>query len=158
LVSEAHRLTYADYLQMPDDGQRYEIIQGELFVSAAPSIRHQEVLGNLYRLTDGHVRTNNLGRIFFAPVAVLLTPDEPVEPDLVYVVREHLKIIAGMAIHGAPDLIIEVLSPTGESRDRVVKFNRYAQVGVREYWIVDPIGETVEQFRLCRQQVRGDRA
>jgi len=133
---------------MPDDGHRYEIIEGELFVSPAPTIKHQMVSLNLTMILGAHVRANQLGRVLTAPCTVRLTPDEPVEPDLFFVSRDRERIVGDQAVNGPPDLIVEILSPSGTGRDRVTKFNRYAQVGVAEYWIIDPAEETVEQYAL----------
>ncbi|MGI8968777.1 MAG: Uma2 family endonuclease [Chloroflexota bacterium] len=148
MVSPAHRLTYEDYLRMPEDGHRYEIIDGELFVSPSPSIRHQVAAMNLCLALTQYVRANSLGRVFIAPCAVRLTPDEPVEPDLFFISWEREHIIGEQAVNGPPDLIVEILSPSGVGRDRFTKFNRYAQVGVAEYWIIDPASETIEQYVL----------
>lgn len=124
MVRQAHRLTYDDYLRMPDDGRRYEILQGELFVTAAPSRRHQTVLANLFRLLDDHIRRRALGWVYFAPFAVRVTPDEPLEPDLVYVSRERAKVLTDSGVNGVPDLVVEVTSSSTDGRDRVTKFNR----------------------------------
>ena len=148
MVSEAHKLTYEDYLDMPNDGRRYEIIRGELFVSPTPTFTHQQVLKHLFLLVHEFVSSRNLGTVMFAPLTVRLTPDEPVESDLLYISLERASIIEETGIRGAPDLIAEILSPNNRRRDLVTKFNRYAQVGVKEYWIVDPVARTVDQFRL----------
>lgn len=148
MVSGAHRLTYEDYLLMPDNGHRYEIIEGELFVSPSPSLRHQIAARNLLILLATYVRAHGLGTVLSAPFTVRITPDEPVEPDLFFVRQEREYLLDEGAMNGAPDLVVEIVSPSGRQYDRVTKFNRYAQVGVAEYWIVDPIAEAVEQYAL----------
>lgn len=148
MIAEAYRLRYEDYLRMPEDGNKYEIIQGELFVTPPPSTDHQRVSRGAFRKIDAYVEEHNLGEVFYAPFMVRLTPDEPVEPDLVYVRKNRLEIIDRAGINGAPDLVIEILSPNKPQYDRVTKFNRYLQVGVPEYWILDPKSRTAEQFAL----------
>lgn len=148
MVVEAHKLGYEDYLRMPEDGRKYEILQGELYVAPSPSRTHQKVLRNLVLPLTSHIEQYDLGELYFAPLAVRLTPDEPVEPDILFVLKNRLSIIAESGVRGAPDLIIEILSPSKPRYDRVTKFNRYLQVGVPEYWIVDPIAQTIEQFVL----------
>lgn len=135
--------TYDDLVAMPDDGKRYEIIGGELLVSAAPDRRHQESLSETNDLVKGFVRVNRLGRVYFAPVDVVFSPTDVVEPDLVYIRRDRLHIFESARVEGAPDLVVEVLSPSTRRIDLDRKRRLYAVNGVPEYWIVDPFSETV---------------
>jgi Uma2 family endonuclease len=141
------KLTYADLLALPEDGKRHELIDGEPYVTAAPTLRHQAVLRNLFLALHNFVRPRGLGEVFFAPVDVLLSEHDVVEPDLLYVRRERLMILEGRFVRGAPDLVVEVISPWTRKTDVEVKRRAYLKFGLGEYWIVDPAPETVEIFR-----------
>jgi|ERR1051325_3470270 Uma2 family endonuclease len=131
--------TYEDYLLLPDeDGQRYEIIEGELFVNAAPLKRHQLICGNVFMIIAPYVRKHRCGEVYFAPVDVVLSDIDVVQPDLLYITREHAAAMNEKNVQGAPDFVIEVLSEEHGRRDEVLKLKRYQQFGVAEYWIVDP--------------------
>lgn len=142
--------TYADYQRLPDDGWRYEIIRGELFMAPAPSPKHQAVIRNLALELGRFLAGRPGGRFYFAPIDLLLPQglSTPVQPDLVYLAPEHLGLVKAGYIEGAPDLIVEVLSPTNWLVDRRTKFEAYAQAGVAEYWIVDPQKQQVEVYAL----------
>lgn len=141
------RLTYDDLRELPDDGKRYELLEGVLYMSPAPSLRHQSISlqfgGWLLR-----AEAAGFGRAFAAPVDVVLDPDTVVQPDLIFVRRERFDILTDANVQGAPDLIIEILSPGTRKRDLGVKRQLYAQFRVPHYWIVDPIGATVERYRF----------
>jgi Uma2 family endonuclease len=139
-------LTYDDYMRLPDDGRRYEIIDGELEVSPAPAPKHQRVSGNLLVLLHAHVNEHGLGSVYHAPIAVILARDSVVEPDLVFVATGRTSIITERAIEGPPDLAVEILSPWSDQRDRFTKAELYARYGVRHYWIVDPAAHTLEMY------------
>lgn len=138
------RLTYEDYLALPESDDRFELIDGELFMVPAPVPEHQDFLGELYVVIRAFVRENTLGRVFFAPLDVVFSEDDVFQPDLIFVSRERLSIITGQNVRGAPDLVVEVLSPSTADRDRTLKRERYAKFGVREYWIADIVGRTIE--------------
>ena len=137
------RLTYRDYFDLPESDDRYELIDGELCMTPPPVPEHQGFLGELYVIVRAFVRENRLGRVYFAPIGVVLSEGNVFQPDLIFVSNERLDII-GRNIMGAPDLVVEVLSPSTERFDRTVKRERYARFGVREYWVADIIGRTVE--------------
>jgi Uma2 family endonuclease len=141
--------TYDDYKRLPDDGWRYEVIEGELHMTAAPSTRHQRASINLSAALHQHVIENGLGQVYTAPIDVLL-PDlaTPVQPDVLFIARERLGIVKEDVIDGPPDLIVEILSPSNWLADRRTKFRVYALAGVREYWIIDADLCTVEVFVL----------
>jgi Uma2 family endonuclease len=141
-------LTYDDLLQMPDDGKRYEIIGGELFVSPSPVPKHQELSQRLMLLIGMHVRERNLGKLYAAPLDVRLGEHDIVEPDLLFISTDRLGIIGATTINGAPDLLIEVLSPSTRARDESLKADLYARTGVREYWLVDPEARTLAMHAL----------
>ena len=147
-------LTYADYCALPDDGLRYEIVDGMLFAEPSPRRAHQEAVGNLFAILHGYVRAHDLGKVYVAPFDVILDPRTTVVPDLVFVVRDRLGIVADRGVEGAPDLLVEVLSPGTARRDRVRKLNAYARLGVRHYWLVDPEAKTVEAFELVEDAYR----
>ncbi len=130
----------------PDDGMRYELLDGELYVSAAPSKRHQRLLRRLLRLIDDHVGPAGpagLGEVFFAPVDVWLSDGDRTQPDLVYLSADRLSLYGERIVEGAPDLLVEVASPSTRVADLVAKRNRFEHIGVREYWIADPDARTL---------------
>src|SRR2546429_5637273 len=147
-------LTYEDYCALPDDGLRYEIVDGMLFAEPSPRRAHQEAIGNLFAILHGYVRAHDLGELNVAPFDVILDGRTTVVPDLVFVVRDRLDIVAERGVEAAPDLLVEVLSPGTARRDRVRKLNAYARHGVRHYWLVDPEAKTVEAFELVEGAYR----
>ena len=142
------RWTYADYAALPDDGNRYEIIAGVLYMTPAPGTGHQSVSARLVTFLVTHVEFAGLGRVFAAPVDVELAPDTVVQPDIVVVLSANLDRITPSRIIGAPDLVVEILSPGTAGYDRREKQDAYARAGVGEYWIVDPGAQTVELLTL----------
>jgi len=142
------RLTYEDFRQLPDDGKRYELIQGRVHLSPAPSIRHQCVAGNLDRSLGPFVVKNHLGELLVAPLDVRLSEDTALQPDLVFVSRQRLDIIQENFIAGALDLVVEILSPSTAAHDRATKLNLYAEAGVPEVWLMDSLAKTVEVLKL----------
>ena len=143
------RLTVQDYLDIPEeDENRYELIDGELYMAPAPTWEHQESIGNLYSLLRDFVRANGLGRVVASPIDVYLSDEDVFQPDIVFVSVERLDIIHSSGVHGAPDLVIEMLSPSTEQRDLNVKRDRYAMFDVKEYWLADPIARTIAVLRL----------
>ena len=135
--------TWDDYVKLPDDGKRYEIIDGELFVTAAPFTDHQYTVWALIILIDGWHRLGG-GMPFSAPVDVVLANDTIVQPDLIWISEERIVELIGDQVRGIPDLVIEVLSPSTARRDRNKKSEIYERFGAREYWLVDPRQKTVE--------------
>lgn len=140
--------TYPEYARLPNDGNRYEVIGGELYVTPAPRPIHQEVLNALnFLLRDFAVR-HDLGWVLPAPVDVLYAEGEYVQPDIVFVRRERRGIITDRGIEGPPDLIVEVTSDSTARMDRGVKLRQYTQFGVPLYWIADAKARHVEVYRL----------
>jgi Uma2 family endonuclease len=133
---------------LPDDGRRYEILDGELEASPAPAPRHQGVLRNLLFVLHGHVQERGLGSVYCAPIDVILAPDSIVQPDLVFVTAGRESIVTERAIEGPPDLAVEILSPWSDRRDRVAKAGFYARYGIRHYWIADPVARTLEVYEV----------
>jgi Uma2 family endonuclease len=140
--------TYDDYRQLPDDGKLYQIIGGELYMAPAPTTIHQRISLKLLRFLDNHITQNNLGEVLYAPVDVVLSMTDVVQPDLIYVAKERLNIITKKNIVDAPDLVVEILSEHTETIDRQKKMALFEKHGVKKYWIVDPAEKTIEQFVL----------
>src|SRR6266481_5802474 len=113
----AKRWTYEEYYQLNEE-QRYEIIDGNLLMAPAPDTWHQDWCREIFRLVDNHVRTNKLGKVFFAPVDVVLDSENTVQPDLFYISSSSLGIVQRRAIFGIPELLVEVVSPSSVRRDR----------------------------------------
>jgi len=143
----ATRLTYADYLNAPGD-ERYELIDGGLVVVGSPSIAHQTASMGLSLAVGNFVRERALGRVFHAPTDVILTNTDVVQPDLVFVSNSREHVVTPANIQGAPDLVVEILSPSTANLDRTTKRDLYAEHGVREYWIADPAAQTVAVMLL----------
>lgn len=140
------RVSYADLERMPDDGRRYEIVDGELFdVTPAPSPVHQRVSKRLQRQLEAYFEDAQRGEVFDAPVDVILTPHDVFEPDIVLV--NDPSQVSGRAIEGVPALVVEVLSPSTTAYDRSTKGRRYAALEIPHYWIVDPVGRRIECYR-----------
>jgi Uma2 family endonuclease len=142
------KLTIDDYQSFPDDGKRHEIIDGEHYVTASPNLRHQAISRNLTVLIGSFLREHPLGRLFAAPSDVYLSRFDVVVPDLLFVSSARDAVLAAKGIEGAPDLVIEILSPSTRKTDERTKRDRYARFGVREYWIVDPELETIKVLEL----------
>ena len=138
----AARLTYQDYLNAPDD-ERYELLNGELILVASPNMDHQDVVTNLGTHVSVFVREGDLGKLYFAPTDVILSDSEVVQPDLLFISKEREHIRTPANIQGAPDLIVEILSPSSARRDWGYKRELYAKHEVKEYWIVDPTNRVV---------------
>ena len=147
MISTAMKHTYADYLETSDD-ERYELLHGELVMAPAPREIHQYVLINLIIAIGASVKKHNLGEVYSAPTDVVLSDLNVVQPDLLFISNERAHSITPDNIQGAPDLVVEILSPATAERDRNVKFELYAEHGVHEYWIVDPDARTITVFLL----------
>lgn len=151
--------TYEDYLRLPDDGNRYEVIRGNLYVTAAPYLLHQYVISQLLLLLGQFVREKQLGVLLTAPLDVRLPQriGDPVQPDLLFLrTGNQPSWETDPSFNGAPDLAIEVLSRSTARRDRSIKKDAYREAGIREYWIVDPWGRTVEVYSLSDDGRRYD--
>ena len=147
-VRIAPLLTAADLELMPDDGNRYELVGGELIVTRAPGITHQEVLGNLFFVLKSYARETHSGGVISTP-GVIFDEYNSVIPDIVFLTNEQMER-AGPHIHEAPELAVEIVSPGRENarRDRVVKLQVYGKFRVKEYWVADPEARTLEVYRL----------
>jgi Uma2 family endonuclease len=140
--------TYEDYAALPDDGQRYEIVNGVLVMAPAPTPEHQSIAVRIAYYMFPHVDLAGIGRLLPSPIDVELGPKQVFQPDVVVILNAHLDRIAAKRIIGAPDLVVEVVSPGSGVMDRIAKYAVYAHAGIPEYWIVKPENRTVEVFVL----------
>lgn len=147
LEKQAKRWNYEEYCRLDDD-QRYEIIDGNLLMAPAPDTWHQDWSRELTLIVATFVKRNKLGKVFVAPVDVVLDAENTVQPDLVFVSTANLPIVQKRAIFGVPDLLVELVSPSSVRRDRYDKKELYARFGVKEYWIGDPANKALEILTL----------
>jgi Uma2 family endonuclease len=144
--------TYEDWLRLPDDNWQYEVIKGVMYMAPAPSTDHQDIATELGWHMLNFIKQGQLGKLYHAPVNVYLPGQEtPVEPDLVFIAANRLEIISKRGIEGAPDLVVEILSPNSWWRDRRAKLPLYEETGVRECWLIDPELQTIEIYALRDQ-------
>lgn len=146
-MATRRKLTYQHYVLLPDDGKRYEILDGDLSVTPSPMARHQAISVNLILTLGQHVRTNRLGAIFTASLDVILAHDPITQPDTLFVSNDRRPIVRNW-VHGAPDLAIEILSPDTRERDRTLKRRLYVRQGVQELSLVDPEAKTAKVCAL----------
>ncbi len=145
--AEPIRYTYEDLLRFPDDGLRHELIDGEHLVSPAPTPRHQQLSVRLVVAIANYLAEHPIGEVYAAPLDVVLSDVDVVEPDIVFISQGRLATIGDAAVHGAPDLAIEIVSPSSRRTDEVAKPRLFDRTGVREYWVVDPDLEVVKVHR-----------
>ncbi len=145
--SDRKRWTYDDLWEaFGETLEHIEIIDGVLYMAPSPHAnRHQRTIGNLFRLLDDYVTARDLGRVYLSPADVVASPERVVQPDVFFVATERLDIVDAY-VDGAPDLVVEVLSPSSIEYDRKTKFDLYEDIGVKEYWIVDPMEQTLDAF------------
>ena len=141
-------LTYADYAALPDDGHRYQLLEGELVMTPSPRAWHQQVSYQLEFKLLAHVQEHDLGQMFHAPLDVTLDDHNVVQPDIFFISKERAGILQDGRILGAPDLCVEILSPGTVRLDRVRKLELYARFDVTHYWIVDLEARTIEEYAL----------
>ena len=136
------KLTYADYAKTPE-GERWELIDGELIMAPSPKEAHQSVQVDLGAPMHLFARDNDLGKVYFAPFDVVLSEHDTVQPDLLFVSKDRLHIITADNVQDAPDLVVEIRSPSTARQDWTTKRDLYERHGVREYWLVDPEAATI---------------
>jgi Uma2 family endonuclease len=142
------RLTYEDFVRIPDDGKRHEIIDGVHYVTPSPVLRHQELLGRLHLQIGKFIEEHpEVGQVFLSPLDTVFSPWDVVEPDLVFVAADQLEILTEPNIQGAPALVVEILSPSTRRRDLGIKRRLFDRGGVREYWLVDPKARDITVYR-----------
>ncbi len=135
--------SYDDYAALSEDGQ-YEVVDGVLYMSPSPNVDHQEIIGEIFAHLRSFTRTTGLGKVFIAPLDVELSYNNVVQPDVFVLLRDHLDRAIHSHVLGAPDLVVEVTSPSTARHDFREKQDAYARAGVSEYWIVNPDAHTVE--------------
>ena len=142
------KLTYEEFRQLPDDGKRYELIGGEVYMAPAPSTRHQLTQINLSSRLFQYLASNPVGIVMTAPLDVRLCEDIALQPDVVFVSKGRMDVIREDFIDGAPDLVVEILSPSTAKHDRATKLRIYSEAGVPHVWYLDGYAKTVEQLKL----------
>jgi len=147
-------MTYEDLSLLPDDGLRHELIDGVHYVTASPVTRHQRILRRLAVEIELWLRDHPTGEMFFAPLDVVLSRYDVVVPDLIYVSAARSEGLEAKGLFAAPDLAVEILSPSTRHRDETLKRHLYDRVGVNEYWLIDPDGDVVVISRRDREQLR----
>ena len=148
IATQTGRFTVEDYRKLPDDDWRYQLIDEEIVRSPSPSFFHQTILANIFGLLAPHVQFRKLGQVRFAPLDCYLDDSSVYQPDLFFVGNERSEVIREDGLHGAPDLVVEVLSPHTARYDLNSKRVGYARAGVRELWLVYPEAKKVEVFHL----------
>jgi Uma2 family endonuclease len=148
-----HRWTYDEYARLPQPsevrGTRFEVIDGELYVTPGPSLRHQRIFTDLVTRLNVFVQSNRVGEVFGSPFDVLFGEGDYVEPDIMFVRSGREDIVTERGIEGPPDLLVEVLSPSTAERDLGIKLDRYRLFGVAQYWVIDPEERRVLVWRLA---------
>jgi Uma2 family endonuclease len=144
-------VTAEDYRSLPEGGPRYQLIDGELFVSPAPDRYHQEISGNLEFILRSYLKTNPLGKLYDAPFDVYLSEFDVVQPDILFVSNERGSILTDAGAEGAPNLVVEILSPKTSRLDKDSKRKVYARSGVEELWLIDPKEKTIAIYLLQKR-------
>jgi Uma2 family endonuclease len=153
LHREGEKLTYLDLVQLPEDRMRHELIAGEHHVSPPPNLRHQAIAGRIYFSLVAHIEQSGGGQIYIAPTGVLLSDQDMVEPDVLYVSNQRKDILTEQWVRGAPDLVVEVGSPSTRRRDNQDKLRLYERFGVLEYWFADPDLDAVTVYRRVDERL-----
>ncbi len=141
------KFTYEDFLNFPNDGKRHEIIDGEHYVTPSPNTKHQVVSSNLHGILWTYLQQHRTGQVFTAPFDVVFSDFDVVEPDLLYISRERAGVLTEKHVRGAPDLVMEILSPGTRKTDEVTKRRLYERSDVNEYWVVDPELDAIKIYR-----------
>jgi Uma2 family endonuclease len=139
--------SYREYLALDDD-KRYEIIDGELLLTPAPNINYQFVSSSLFFAVQRHVSEHKLGYVFSAPTDVILDPHNVVQPDILFVSHANRGLLKPRGVFGAPDLVMEIVSPGSQYRDMMAKKTLYERAGVKEYWLVNPLMKAIDVLTL----------
>ena len=150
MATTARRLTFDDLKLIPEglEGERQELIDGELVVTPPPAMNQQSISSNLVYALERFVREQDLGRVYAAPTGIQFTPNNVLIPDIMFIARNRLHIRGPKTVDAPPDLVVEILSPATRQRDLTVKRDLYARFGVPEYWVVDPEARTVTVLTL----------
>lgn len=140
--------TYHDYYSLPEHGPRYQLVEGELHLNPTPNRFHQTISRNMMGSVFGYLRKNKIGIFYTAPFDVQLTDLNVYQPDIVYIKNEHRSLLTQQGLRGAPDFVVEILSPATAELDLGVKREIYARTGVEELWIVEPDARRIQVYRL----------
>jgi Uma2 family endonuclease len=140
-------MTYKEFAELPDDGKRYELIEGELILNASPVTRHQQIVRRILASLDRYFMDHGGGEVFVSPLDVVLADDVVLEPDLMVIRSERMSIVAKKNIQGAPNIVIEVLSESTRRKDQIIKRKLYERFGIDEYWLVDPDHDNFTIYR-----------
>jgi len=147
-------LTVADYRAIPD-GSRYQLLEGELYaMSPSPKYTHQLIVWNLVGLFSRYLERHPVGRAFVGPFDVFLSENDVVQPDIFFVAKDGLSAVQEDGVHGAPDLVIEILSPSTAQLDKKQKRLIYAKAGVKELWLVDPLLLQIQRYDFARDTAK----
>ena len=161
VVNPHIRFVYEDYKALPESmARQYELLDGEILMVPAPTTRHRFIAGNIHALLHTHVRSVRSGAVLSSPIDVVLGEGdarEVVQPDVLFISSERLHIIVEAEVRGPPDVVVEVLSPGTEARDRTYKRHLYGRYGVREYWLLDPERETLEVYAAANTGIEQPR-
>jgi len=141
------KLTYDDFLLFPDDGKRHELIDGEHYVTPSPNRKHQAIAWNLTTIIGPYLESHPVGRAFVAPFDVVFSNFDVVEPDLLFISSARLEVLTTTNVQGAPNLVVEIGSPSTRQRDETIKRKLYERFGVEEYWVIDPEIEAIAVYR-----------
>ena len=143
------KLTYDEFQTLPRDGsKRFELIEGEVYMTPSPNTKHQRAVGRLFRALADHVEAHDLGEMFLGPYDIVFSKWTALEPDLLFIRKERSGIVTAANVQGAPDLVIEILSPSNKAYDRKTKVREYEKAGVAEVWYLDPEEKTAEVLNL----------
>jgi Uma2 family endonuclease len=147
------KLTYDDFLQFPEDGKRHELIDGEHYVTPTPIRKHQAIATNLSALIWGYLQKHPIGRVIGSPLDVIFSDFDVVEPDVLYISSQRMsEIETSPWIKGAPNLVVEIGSPSTRKRDETIKRRLYERFGVDEYWVIDPELDTIKVYRRANDR------
>ncbi|MBI5767960.1 MAG: Uma2 family endonuclease [Verrucomicrobia bacterium] len=147
-------LTVEDYRATPE-GTRYQLIEGELYaMSPSPKFIHQAIAWNLVGIFNRYLERHAVGRAFFAPFDVYLSDNDVVQPDVFFVANDALRLVQDDGVHGAPDLVIEILSPSTAQLDKKTKRRVYVRAGVKEMWLVDPSLLQIQRYDFARDPAK----
>ena len=146
-TAQRTRITCDDFVKLPDDGKRYEVMDGDLIVSPSPVLRHQRIVGRMFRLLADHVETHDLGEVVVSPMDVVFSEDNILQPDVIYLKKGRAQE-PDDRIRCVPDLVVEVLSESASPAELQRKADIYARFGVPHYWTFSPLNETAILYRL----------
>ncbi len=153
MITTPIKKTYQDYIELPDEF-RSELIEGELLMTPSPIPFHQKVLFRLAKILAEHVAVESLGEVYISPLDVVLSNQDVVQPDILFISQTTKQIVTDVNIKGVPDLIVEVISPSSKERDRFIKKALYLKFGVSEYWLVDLEKRCVEILSLADNEYK----